>query len=306
MIAVTIMMFTSVLAIGLSEEPMGDDHVPRVVVSFYPLGHLAKEIGKGVVSVKVLMPPNQEVHAFHPTTQDWLEAARADVLVYNGAGADPWFENELLPDLDTTEKVVVETTAGLDLLDARQDDNGGDEHGHDGVDPHTWLSPRMALLQGQAIYEALRIRYGSERLDTNWGSLRQRLETLDEEYISTLANASHGEVIVSHEAYGYLADRYGFEQHGVIGLSAEEQPSVASIIDLVTLMEDEGIFSVFVDPVYSDDYARTIREELEDRTGENVRVLQLYFCLGPVDGLDYVGQMETNLANLAIALEVPM
>lgn len=306
LIAVTIMMFTSVLAIGLSEEPMGDDHVPRVVVSFYPLGHLAKEIGKGVVSVKVLMPPNQEVHAFHPTTQDWLEAARADVLVYNGAGADPWFENELLPDLDTTEKVVVETTAGLDLLDARQDDNGGDEHGHDGVDPHTWLSPRMALLQGQAIYEALRIRYGSERLDTNWGSLRQRLETLDEEYISTLANASHGEVIVSHEAYGYLADRYGFEQHGVIGLSAEEQPSVASIIDLVTLMEDEGIFSVFVDPVYSDDYARTIREELEDRTGENVRVLQLYFCLGPVDGLDYVGQMETNLANLAIALEVPM
>ena len=306
LIAVTIIMFTSVLAIGFQEEPLGDDHLPRVVVSFYPLGQLAREIGKGVVSVTVLMPPNQEMHAFHPTTQDWLEASRADVLVYNGAGADPWFEDELLPDLDTAEKVVVETTAGLDLLDAREDDHGGDEDGHDGVDPHTWLSPRMALLQGQAIYEALRTQYGSERLDTNWGSLRQRLETLDGEYTSTLANASHGEIIVSHEAYGYLADGYGFEQHGVIGISAEEQPSVTSITDLVTLMEDEGIFSVFVDPVYSDDYARTIQEELEDRTGEKVRVLQLYFCLGPVDGLDYVEQMEANLANLAIALEVPM
>jgi ABC-type Zn uptake system ZnuABC Zn-binding protein ZnuA len=70
-------------------------------------------------------------------------------------------------------------------------------------------------------------------------------------------------------------------------------------------MEEEGIQSVFVDPVYSDDYADTIREELEDRTGDRVRVLSLYFCLGPVDGLDYEGQMRANLASLAIGLEVP-
>ena len=80
---------------------------------------------------------------------------------------------------------------------------------------------------------------------------------------------------------------------------------MSAISDLVTLMEDRALYSVFVDPVYSDDYANTIKQELEDRTGERVRVLTLYFCLGPVDGLDYLQQMEANLAALAIALEVP-
>jgi zinc transport system substrate-binding protein len=131
------------------------------------------------------------------------------------------------------------------------------------------------------------------------------LEALDAEYSSTLSNATLDEIIVSHEAYGYLADRYGFEQHGVIGISAEEQPSVAAMSDLVDLMEDRGVYSVFVDPVYSDDYARTIQEELEDRTGMEVAVLTLYFCLGPVDDLDYLQQMGANLDALATALEVP-
>jgi len=308
LVGVTVMMFTTVLAVGLQVQPEGDDHRPTVVASTYPLGYLAREIGGDVVSVTVLMPPNQEMHAFHPTTKDWLEASRAEVLVYNGAGADPWFESELLPDLDTRGKLVVDTTRGLDLLDAHggHDGDGDDGGAHDGTaDPHTWLSPWMALQQGEAIYQALSGLYGTQYIEEDWMALRETLEALDGEYITTLTNASLEEIIVSHEAYGYLADRYGFEQHGVIGISAEEQPSVAAISDLVDLMEEKGITSVFVDPVYSDDYANTIKEELESRTGRHVRVLSLYFCLGPVDELDYIGQMEANLEALAIALEVP-
>ncbi len=307
LIAVTIMVFTSVIAIGLSEGPEVDDRLPSLVASTYPLGYLAREIGEGVVTVTVLMPPNQEVHAFHPTVQDWLDASRADVLVYNGAGADPWFEEEVLPDLDTRVKMVVDTTAGLDLLKAHDGEEGGHDHGDEDTDPHTWISPHMALLQGEAIYKALTHLHGMEvaRLDENWNALRERLEAMDEEYMTILANATKDVIIVSHEAYGYLANRYGFEQHGVIGISAEEQPSVTAITDLVDLMENEGINTVFLDPVYSDDYTRTIKDELEDRTGESVRVLKLYFCLGPVDGLDYLGQMDANLVALAIALEVP-
>jgi zinc transport system substrate-binding protein len=306
LVGVTFLLFTSVIAMGLQVEPGGDDYRPSVVVSTYPLGYLVREIGGDLVSVTVLMPPNQELHAFHPTTRDWLEASRAEVLVYNGAGADPWFESELLPDLDTGGKVVVDTTRGLDLLEARGGHDDGDGGpGHGAVDPHTWLSPWMALQQGEAIYRALRDLYGTHDIEDDWSDLKQRLEALDGEYMTMLANATLDEVIVSHEAYGYLADRYGFSQHGVIGISAEEQPSVAAISDLVDLMEDRGITSVFVDPVYSEDYASTIKEELEGRTGHRVRVLSLYFCLGPVDDLDYIEQMRANLQALAIAMEVP-
>jgi zinc transport system substrate-binding protein len=304
LVAVTASLFTGVIASGLQVGPEGDDFSPGVVTSFYPLGFLAKEIARGTTfSVTTLMPPNQEVHSYHPTTRDWLEASRAEVLVYNGAGVDRWFEEELLKDLDTSGKVVVEATAGLPLLDARGHDHGDGEDGE--VDPHTWLSPWMALQQGQAIHDAMAAYAPGPVLDATWQALRTRLIALDAEYTTVLANATLDQVIVSHEAYGYLADRYGFTQHGVIGISAEEQPSVAAMTGLVDLMEEEGVYTVFVDPVYSEDYARTVQEELEQRTGEDVRVDRLYFCLGTVDGLDYLEQMEANLDALALALEVP-
>ncbi len=304
LVLVAAMVFGGLIASGLSQVPAGDERGrPSVVASTYPLGYMVDMIAGDDVRLTVLMPPNQEVHAFHPTTRDWLEANSADVLLYNGAGADPWFEGELLPDLDTRDKLVVDTTEGLQLLEAHGDGHDGEDTGD--ADPHTWLSPAMALQQAQAIYEAIRQVVPDDIIDWNWKILRSKLEALDSQYESTLSNATLDEIIVSHEAYGYLADRYGFEQHGVIGISAEEQPSVAAMSDLVDLMEDRGVYSVFVDPVYSDDYARTIQEELEDRTGREVEVLTLYFCLGPVGDMDYLQQMRANLDALATALEVP-
>jgi zinc transport system substrate-binding protein len=68
-------------------------------------------------------------------------------------------------------------------------------------------------------------------------------------------------------------------------------------------MVGEGIFTVFVDPVYSDEYANTIEAEVERETGQTVTVLELYFMGGEVDGLDYLEQMELNLENLMTGLK---
>ena len=136
-----------------------------------------------------------------------------------------------------------------------------------------------------------------------WNGLRERLETLDGRYLDGLNGTAHDTIVVSHEAYGYLAHRYGFQQHGVIGLSAEEQPSAGAIAGLVDEMVELGIFTVYVDPVYSDDYARTLEAEVEEETSEDVVVLRLYLMTGRVDGLDMMEQMERNLDNLVTGLE---
>ncbi len=308
LVVVATMFMVSVVAIGLVGDPgqADDDGRLLVVATVYPLGYMAEEIGGDKVSVVTLVPPNQEVHVFSPSTSDMLAADRADVLLYNGAGLDLWFEEDLLPELDTGDKVVVETTRDLELLGA-EGGHGGEDDGHDdGVhDPHTWISPHMALQQAATVYEALvEADAANEAAYTSaWQAFRGRLEALDEEYMERLSNSTFDTIIVSHEAYGYLAHRYGFEQHGVIGISADEQPSAVTIADLVILMEVLGINSVFVDPVYSDDYALTLKDELEDRTGREVAILDLYFMLGPVDDMDLLQQMEANLESLAKGLE---
>jgi zinc transport system substrate-binding protein len=67
-------------------------------------------------------------------------------------------------------------------------------------------------------------------------------------------------------------------------------------------MTVEGSYVIYVDPVYSDEYAQTLKAELETRTGESVQILELYLMVGSVGEMDYMDQLEANLDNLVQGL----
>jgi zinc transport system substrate-binding protein len=277
----------------------------QVVASFYPLAFFAQEIGGEEVTVKQLIPDNLEVHTWQPSFADILAVDEADVIIYNGASLDHWFEDDILSIVDSSDKIIVETTEGVKLLETEPEH--ADEH-KELYDPHTWISPFIAKQQAQKIYEALiqknpnHMEYYSER----WQNLKTRFEELDNNYVTGLSTKRKEEIFVAHSAFGYLADRYGFKQHGVIGISADEQPSASVYASLVEMMIDHEIYVVYVDPVYTDESAQTLKNDLETRTDQNVQILKLYFMLGSIDGLDYFGQQEKNLENLKIGLEASL
>ena len=279
----------------------------KVVASFYPLAFFAQEIGGENVAVTQLIPDNTEVHNWQPSFGDILDVDEADVIIYNGASLDHWFEDDVLSVIDSSNKIIVETTAGIQLLETAQEtDEHEHEHEHEGLyDPHTWVSPFIAKQQAQKIYEALIQKdpehesYYSER----WQNLKTRFEELDTGYLTGLLSNSKEDVFVAHSAFGYLADRYGFKQHGVIGISADEQPSASVYVNLVEMMIEHETYVIYVDPVYSGESAQTLKSELKRLSGQNVQILRLYFMLGTIDDLDYFGQQEKNLENLKIGLE---
>jgi zinc transport system substrate-binding protein len=245
------------------------------------------------------------VHNWQPSFSDIVAVEEADVILYNGASLDHWFEDDILPVINTTDKLVVETTEGIQLLDTGHN-NHKDEHEHEGsYDPHTWISPFIAKQQAQNIYDALvqkdpdNTNYYTER----WQTLKTTFEDLDNRYIEELANKSKQEIFVSHAAFGYLADRYNFKQQGVIGISADEQPSATVYANIVDAMIEHETYVIYVDPVYADQSAQTLKTELERLSGESVQILKLYFMLGNMDDLDYFGQQEQNLENLKTGLD---
>ncbi|MGC9307236.1 MAG: metal ABC transporter substrate-binding protein [Thermoplasmatota archaeon] len=276
------------------EQPADDDNRLQVMATFYPLAYLAEEIGGEHVTVATLVPPNTEIHAWQPTTSDILAADDADVLIYNGAHLDHWFEDDVLPALTTRGKTIVETTANASLRTISGQ-----------ADPHTWVSPHTAAQQAHAIYEAFAARDPANASDyaDNWAQLQQRFTELDGRYQDQFTERQKNVIFVTHAAYGYLAERYGFEQQSVIGLSGDEQPSTSAIASLVDRMEQEDVYTIYVDPVYSDTYADTLQRTLRQRTGREAEVLELYLMLGPVNSLDYFEQMEANLENLKRGLD---
>jgi len=305
-ITIAIILILGVVSLFSASEPKSGKL--SIVATFYPLAFLTQEIGGDQIQVTQLVPSNTEMHGWEPQASHILSAEDADIIVYNGAGLDEWLKDDVLPALSSTRnRTVVETTHGLELFTGEEHDeheeSGEQEHGL--YDPHTWVSPYMAKLQAQKIYDAIvQVDPKYESYYTQrWQTLEAKLAELDANYTAELSNANKDAIFVSHEAFGYLAHRYGFEQHGIIGLSADEQPSAVTIANLINAMKQLKTYVVYVDPVYSNEYAQTIKTEVQAQTGQTVTMLELYLMLGQTDELNLLEQMQINLDNLKIGLE---
>lgn len=298
-VMVTISLMT--VSVLLSDASDTESDKLNVVATFYPLAYMAEAIGGEKVSVTCLIPYNTEIHSYSPTTKNMFDTDNADIILYNGGPGDSWLISDVLPSIDADNKLIVNTTAGVEYI------SGTDEHeeGGAGVDPHTWISPKQALIQAKNVYQALcQIDpNGTSYYEQKFEVLNATLTELDQEYQS-LSQGNLTTIIVSHSAFGYVASDYGFKQEGVIGLSGDEEPSISTITSLVQLMTDQNIYTVFTDPQFSGSYATILKEEVQDQTGHDVQLLELYLMTGPVDEMDYLKQMSQNLINLKAGLEV--
>ncbi len=268
-----------------------------VVATFYPLSYLTETIGGDRVEVTTLIPPGVEPHSWQPSAGDLVACSDARVIVYNGAGLDDWLRDDIVPSIDTAGKLIIDTTANVTLwrnVEAEEIE----EHG--AYDPHTWVSPYEARQQAEAIYKTL-VEVDPANADyyaQRWNALSTKFTRLDEDYTTQLADKTHATIFVTHDAFGYVARRYGFQQESIVGISADQQPSTETLVGIIELMQQTGTYTFYIEPGYSDAYVQTVKSELEASTGKTIQILELYHMNGPQSGLGYLAQMEKNLENL--------
>ena len=71
------------------------------------------------------------------------------------------------------------------------------------------------------------------------------MTALDEEFSTGLARCERNVVVTTHEAFGYLAHRYGLEMVGISGLSPDAEPSPARLAEVREVVVDEGVTTIF-------------------------------------------------------------
>ncbi len=281
-------------------QPQRGDKL-TLVASFYPLTYMAETIGGEKITVTTLIQPSIEPHSWQPSAGDLVACSDADIIVYNGAGLDNWLQDDILPLIDADGKIIVDTTQNVTLwrnVEAEE----VEEHG--AYDPHTWVSPYEASQQAKTIYEALiqRDPSNADYYTARWNTLNEKLEALDESYKTQLGDHARTTIFVTHDAFGYIARRYGFQQQSIVGISADEQPSTQTLTNIIDLMQQTDIYTFYIEPGYSDAYVQTIQAELQSKTGKNIQILELHHMNGLQDGLDYLAQMGANLENLRTGL----
>ncbi|MEN4053036.1 MULTISPECIES: metal ABC transporter substrate-binding protein [Sulfurimonas] len=275
---------------------------PIVAVSTFALYDIVKHIAGDTVESVNILPFGVDSHSFEPTPQLMAKIEKSALVIYSGAGLEPWVQGYHF----NAKAIDISKHVRLRKLDADEHElhNHHDEHGtHNTIDPHYWLdfsNMKIAadvitktlvelLPQNRALYELNQKRYNT------------MLEKLDSAYKERLSSCKADTVVVSHNALGYLSRNYGFHVEALTGLSPEAEPSAKDVARIMDDIKKEGVTTIFFEHFVNDKVIKRIAKD----THINIDVFQ---ALGNItkdeaqQHLTYEDIMQQNLEKLSKAL----
>ena len=294
----------------------------QVYTSFYPMYDFTSKIAGDKVDVINLVPSGTEPHDWEPSTEDIANLEKADMIIYNGAGMEHWVD-DVTKSLSNKDIVLVEASEGIDLMEGHHhhDDEGEEAHDHEseeahehegedadehehGLDPHVWTSIKNAKKEMENIKNALvkADAANAEYYEANFKMYSEKFDELDKKYETEIAKLPNKNIVVSHEAFGYLCKEYGLTQVGIEGLSPDSEPNPKRMAEIVEFVKENNVKVIFFEELVSPKVAESVAKE----TGATTDVLN------PIEGLteeqlkegnDYISIMEQNLNSIVKALQ---
>jgi zinc transport system substrate-binding protein len=269
-----------------------------VVASFYPLQFATQQIGGDHVSVTSLTKPGAEPHDIELTPQDVATVSKAGLVVFEKGlqgAVDKAVESQ-----GGDRGLDVAPAAHLDLLfqptvGAPAQDSG--ENAPGSTDPHFWLDPQRYSDVAKVISARLSSVDPAHKADyeRNAKVFEDKLAGLSAEFSTGLATCQRKDIVTSHAAFGYLAERFGMRQIAINGLSPDEEPKASELAAVSTYARAHGVTTVYAETLVSPAIAQTVAREAGARTA----------TLDPIEGLsntsagkDYFAVMRANLRAL--------
>jgi zinc transport system substrate-binding protein len=280
---IVLILVSAAVVAGCGAGVAGDGK-QTVVAAFYPLAYAAERIGGTNVRVENLTPPGAEPHDLELTPRAVVRIEQASVVLYLSHGFQPAVSDAVRDAHGRT----VDVLSGLPLHSA-----AGQEAGVS-ADPHVWLDPVLFEHVVRRIGDALK-RPGRV------APFVADLQALDRAYRAGLAHCARTEIVTSHAAFGYLAQRYGLVQVPITGLAPESEPSPQQLVHTIGVVRRTHATTVFFERLVSPRLADTVAREVGARTA----------VLDPIEGLTpseqahgatYLTLMRQNLAALRKAL----
>ena len=280
----------------------------KVTASFYPMYDFAKKIGGDKVEVKNMISSNVEPHDWEPTPKDLVAVGDSDVFIYNGAGMESWID-KVTKSSDNKKLEVVEASKGVKLLKGEDEDKDAkkagveDAHEHGAYDPHVWLAPENVKKEMENIKNAF-VKADPKNKDyyeNNYKENAKKLDELDGKFKEELKKTKKKDIVVAHQAFGYICNAYGLNQVPIEGLSPDSEPDAAKMAEIAKFAKDNNVKYIFFEDLVSPKVAETIAKE----AGAETQVLN------PIEGLtdkqlkagdDYFSIMNKNLEILVKAL----
>jgi zinc transport system substrate-binding protein len=214
-------------------------------VTSYPLEYVAEQVGGEHVSVANLTPPGGDTHGLEPAPRDVAALGEADLVVHLSGGMQPAVDDALAQ----REPEHLVDAAGL---------------ADQGPDPHFWLDPLRLAELGQQVADELAEVDPDNAADyaESADRLEASLAALDREYADGLAACRGATLLAAHEAFGYLAERYGLRQVGVAGLDPHVEPPPSRLRRVAEEVAASGARTIFFEAAAGSGVAEVLAGDL--------------------------------------------
>ena len=266
------------------------------------IGDALRQIAGDRASVTVLMGEGIDPHTYRQTRSDVVAMTRADAVFWHGLNLEAQLA-EFLADLARRKPVMAlgERVSRDRLIE--------DPAAPGKPDPHVWMDPRLWREVVMAARDEL-VRLdpaGRSAFEANAARYLEQIEHLAayaERALSTVPPSSRV-LVTAHDAFNYFGRAYNYEVVGIQGISTESEAGLRQIEDIVRLLLDRKIRSVFVESSVSERNVRALIEGAAAR-GHAVEIGGQLFsdAMGPPATYEgtYIGMIDHNVTVITRAL----
>lgn len=240
-----------------------------ITVSILPQKYFIEELVGQKANVNVMVPPGASPATYEPSVSQLSLLDRSALYMQIGhLGFElGWMDKirSVNPDME-----VINLSDGIELIygDAHDHNHGhddGNNHSHEGADPHIWMSARNAGIMAKNMAEALTGVFpeDEEQITVRLSALLTSLDTLDKEIRDILAGSEGKSFMIYHPALSYFARDYGLEQ---LSLEIEgKTPSPSHMKKLTDLGREHQVSSILIQKEFDVKNAQVLASELDAR-----------------------------------------
>ena len=263
-----------------------DGDTLNVLATTPMMGEFVSQVGGDNISLTVLMPPEANPHTYDPSPQDATTIAEADLIFFTGLKYEPAPLLKLLESSACSPEVLAEVGESVFPVEFKEGghddhDNHGEEghddeeegddehegHGHGAYDPHFWFDPNRVSYAAEYI-EGKLIQYdptNEESYKSLTDTFTTELKGLVNEVIELIGMIPSGnrKLITTHESLGYLEAKFGLEVLATIipSLDSSDEVSPSDLVEVIEVIEEEGVKVMFVESETPSVYAETLAQE---------------------------------------------
>jgi ABC-type Zn uptake system ZnuABC Zn-binding protein ZnuA len=277
----------SVALAACGSDDEGDSGTVEVLATTGTIADIVGSVAGSDAAVEQLIPNGSSPHDFQLSAQDREKLDRVDLIAADGAGLEA-----TIP-LDEVETPAWELTANVGELLPFEEGAG---------DPHVWMDPSRVAAAVPSLADQL-----GEIDPEHAASYRERardyadeLAGLDRKLERTLSAIpeENRELVTSHDALAYLADRYGLEVVATAfpATGPEGEPSAAKLDEVADAIGEHAVPAVFAGEEDDPEALRLVADEAE------VEVVDDLLIESPGEQGTYEAMLRHDIERIAGAL----